>query len=157
MGIESKQRILVLGVALEGSTGSPAVVFRSASENRFLALNADPFEAETIIREFTGEGDSSAVAWLAGILGRRKPCRAHLLMEEGRSWIVFQCLFRRKRRLALGEGLALIHRLSVPLTASEELFQSSAQEMAYLGSRSVFSGDFLYLTPPQYAPNIPLV
>ena len=152
--------IRIVGVALEGRDGSPFVVFESPETGSFLPLPADPFDAEIIIREFLGEGDHSAVSWLGDLLRRSAPRRGRIETDSGgRPVMRFPSGVpggRQERLLPFGEGLALCRRLNIPMVAAEELFDSSREELSWLASSGTFTGDFLYLSPPQYAPGIPV-
>lgn len=152
--------IRVVGVALSGQAGSPVVVFNNPENREYLTLAVDPFDAEILIRDFSGEADDSAVSWLGDLLSSSPPNRADVVFsEDGRPEICLsfgRLIPGRRQRLSLGEGLALVRRLSLELYAPEKLFRDSAVEINYLTETRAFSNQFLYLTPPQYAPNIPL-
>jgi hypothetical protein len=66
--------------------------------------------------------------------------------------------FSRKmsRRLPIGEGIALVRRLGLPLRADRNLFAEGRDEVAFLTESSAFRNEFLYLTPVQFSPNIPM-
>ena len=155
-----KRGIRIVGVALEGSGGSPVIVFDDPVKGDFLPVPTDPFDTEILIRDYVGEGDRTAAAWLGDLLQRTPPRRGFVeIDDEGRPFVrlEFGGLFPGKSRyLPFGEGLALVRRLSVPLYADDRLFGVSRSELSYLTESRAFSGDFLYLTPPQYAPNIPV-
>jgi hypothetical protein len=155
MSLNMKKRtVRIIGVALAGRGGSPVVVLDDPINGDFLPVSADPFDAEILIRDYIGEGDRTAAAWLGDLLKRSPPRRAVLeIDDDGRPHIQF----RKNQYLPLGEGLALVRRLSIPLFADERMFDNSADELSFLTETRAFSGDFLYLTPPQYAPNIPMV
>ena len=152
--------IRIVGVALEGRDGSPFVVFESPETGSLLTLPADPFDAEIIIREFIGEGDVSAVSWLGDLLHRSPPRRGRIDTETSDRPVVRFTLggqgIRQDKILPFGEGLALCRRLDIPMVAADELFDSSREELSWLASSGTFMGDFLYLSPPQYAPGIPV-
>ena len=155
-----KRGIRIIGVALEGQGGSPVVVFDDPDTGEFLPIATDPFDTEILIRDFVGEGDRSATAWLGDLLRLNPPKQGVLDVDsDGRPFVRldFNMLqLRQSRYLPLGEGLALVRRLSLPLFADDRLFEESRDELSYLTRTRAFSGDFLYLTPPQYAPNIPM-
>jgi len=158
-----KCAVRVIGVALEGRQGEPVLVFDDPLSGDFLTVPVGPFDAEMIIRDYLGDAVHSAAAWLEELLKSAPPQRGVLdLSESGspRIRLEFGVLglgSGKNRLLPLGEGLALLRRLSVPLFAGEHLFDSSRDELRYLSESKAFSGEFLYLTPPQYAPNIPMV
>lgn len=161
MSFEFQQsEIQVVGVSLSGRDGRPLIVFECPGSGDFLPLAVSPFDAETVIRDFTGDGESTAVAWLEDLLVRRKPRRA-VLVDDGDDGPALRLDFRRtsrapSRRLAVGEGLALVRRLDLSLLAEDRLFRRSREELAHLARGRGFRENFLYLTPPQFAPNIPL-
>jgi len=147
------RQLRVVGVALTGRDGSPVVVFEEPLSGDFLPLNTDPYEAEMVIRGFVGEDEGTAVSWLAELLTHRPPKRAVIEMDEnGRPFLRLSA----KRYLAFGEGLALSRRLGFPIMAEDDLFESARGELTFLSDSGAFLKDFLYLTPPQYAPNMPL-
>lgn len=140
-------------MALAGRNGAPVVVFDDPIQGDFLPVSTNPFDAEVIIRAFSGEGDDTAVTWLGEILELNPPrCGIVEIDSDGDPRVSFG----KDRHLSLGEGLALVHHLSIPLFADEKLFGISSDELSFLSESYAFSGDFLYLTPPQYAPNIPM-
>ena len=152
-----------MGVALEGQQGLPIVVFNDVLSGDFLTVPVDPFDAEILIRDFSGEAESSAAAWLGSLLIGSPPVRGTLFIDDDnlpRIRIEFSSLrlngSKKNRSLPLGEGLILIRRLALPLYADERLFDLSQEELAFLNAVRAFGGNFLYLTPPQFAPNIPL-
>lgn len=155
-----KREIRIVGVALEGSGGSPVIVFNDPVKGDFLPVPADPFDTEILIRDFVGEGDRTAAAWLGDLLQRNPPRRGIVeIDDEGRPFVRLEfggLRLANSRYLPFGEGLALVRRLSVPLYADDRLFGVSRDELSYLTESRAFSSDFLYLTPPQYAPNIPM-
>lgn len=140
-------------MALAGRNGAPVVVFDDPIQGDFLPVSTNPFDAEIIIRAFSGEGGYTAVTWLGEILEKNPPrCGIVGIDMDGDPFVDFG----KNRHLPLGEGLALVHHLSIPLSANEDLFRISSDELSFLSESYAFSGDFLYLTPPQYAPNIPM-
>lgn len=146
-------QLRVVGVALSGRDGSPVVVFEEPLSGDFLPVNIDPYEAEMVIRGFVGDDAGSAVSWLADLLTHHPPKRAVIEMDkDGRPYLRLSA----RRHLALGEGLALARRLGFPIMAEDGLFESTRGELAFLSDSGAFLKDFLYLTPPQYAPNMPL-
>ena len=157
--------IRVVGVALEGRQGSPAVVSENLFTGEFLSLPVDPFDAEMIIRAYLDDdtdtdtsGESHAIAWLADLMNRNPPRRARIeSCRTGEYRIRFSFLpGTADRYLGPGEGLALCRRLSVPLCAERALFEATREDVNWLSRRGAFTGDFLYLSPPQYAPGIPV-
>jgi len=163
MSSEYKKCVIrIVGVALEGRQGTPVLVFESPLSGEFLTVSVDPFDAEMIIRDFIGDAEHSAAAWLEDLLKSSPPLRGVLdAGEEGQPRVLLEfgflgLGFRRNRILPLGEGLALLRRLSVPLYAGKYLFDTSREELGFLSESKAFGGEFLYLTPPQYAPNIPM-
>lgn len=148
-----KRSVRIIGVALAGRDGAPVVVFDDPVKGEFLPVSTNPFDAEIIIRAFSGEGHHTAVTWLGEILERNPPRSGVVEIDDDGDPAV---IFGKDRHLPLGEGLALVHHLSIPLYANETLFEISSSELSFLTESYAFSGDFLYLTPPQYAPNIPI-
>ncbi len=162
--IYKKCVVRIIGVALEGRSGSPVIVFDDPVSGNFLSVAVDPFDAEILIREFVGESDYSAAAWLGDLLQSNPPRRGIVEIDnEGKPFVRLEfgnlrgMASKKNRTLPFGDGLTLIHRLSLPLYADERLFDVSREELSFLSDSSAFNGDFLYLTPPQYAPNIPVV
>ena len=152
-------RIRIVGVALEGRDGAPVVVFESQGTGELLPLPIDPFGAETLIRGYLGENDEAAVAWLADALGKSAPSAGRIVSGDDAYWVRFPFRLSRRpkvRRLPLGEGLSLCRRLEIPLYAAESLFEASRDDLAWMAGSGSFLGDFLYLSPPQYAPGIPM-
>jgi len=147
------RQLRVVGVALSGRDGSPVVVFEEPISGDFLPVNTDPYEAEMVIRGFVGDDEGTAVCWLADLLTHRPPKRAIVELDENNRPFL---RISAKRHLAFGEGLALARRLGFPIVAGDDLFDSTRGELAFLADTGAFLQDFLYLTPPQYAPNIPL-
>jgi len=161
--IYKKCVIRIIGVALEGQKGLPVVVFDDPQSGDFITVSVDPFNAEILIRDYAGEADSSAAAWLGSLLEGRPPLRGIINVDdEGNPGIQleFGALrpkgLKRSLSLSLGEGLILARRLSVPLYAEEHLFDSSRDELSFLNKVKAFGRNFLYLTPTQFALNIPL-
>ncbi len=154
----------VIGVALEGSDGMPVVVLKESGGNIFLPVSVDPFDAETVIRSFLDEDEDdsvdSALFWLADSLKSAPPRKALIeLQEDGRYRVRFITgLFStgKDRLLPFGAGLVLCRILEIPLTASDILFENSREELSWLSNTGTFLGDFLYLSPTQYAPRIPV-
>ncbi len=156
----------VVGVALEGRDGSPVIVLESSGTGRFLPVSVSPFDAEMLIRMFL-EDDSpdglspvSATEWLADYLRNRPPRLARLeSADDGSLRVRFQYGFSisgRDRLMSPGEGLALCRNLGLSLQGSEGLFDMFREDLSWLSSTGTFTGDFLYLSPPQYAPGIPV-
>lgn len=138
-------------MALAGRDGEPVVVFDDPIQGDFLPVATNPFDAEIIIRAYSDEGGSTAVTWLGEILEKNPPRGGVVDIDaDGGPYVDFG----KNRHLPLGEGLALVHHLSIPLSANENLFRITSHELSFLSESYAFSGDFLYLTPPQYAPNI---
>ncbi len=164
MSLKYKKCVIrIIGVALEGQQGLPVVVFNDPESGDFITVSADPFNAEILIRDYAGEADSSAAAWLGSLLENRPPIRGIINVDnEGNPRIQLEFGVHRlkglgrKLSLSLGEGLILARRLSVPLYAEEHLFDSSRDELSFLNMNKTFGRDFLYLTPTQFASNIPL-
>ena len=151
----------IVGIALAGSDGSPLVVFQDTETGDFLPLPTDPFDAEIVIREFTGDGDGTAVGWLVDAIGRNTPRGAVVETDaDGPPKIRFSFGWGMKglttRVLPLGEGLGLCRRLDLPVSVDAGVFESFSRELDYLRTRHAFRRNFLYLTPPQYAPTIPV-
>lgn len=158
---QSLQRVQIVGVALAGRRGNPIAVLRAPESGDFLSLPLSAFDAETLIKDHVGEEESCAVSWLEDML-RNDPPRFCVLEVPpvGEAFIRFTCSgspFPEIRRLGAGEGMALARRLSVPVFARDSLFSEAEDELRWLTRNRVFTGDFLYLTPPQYAPTIPVV
>jgi|GEM_PF-1738141 len=156
--------IQLIGVALEGLQGMPVIVFENPVNGEFLTVAVDPFDAEILIRDYIGEAGHSAAAWLGELLESSPPSRGILDMSaEGIPLIrmEFGILrsggLKKHRVLSLSEGLILSRRLSIPLSADEQLFDTSREELSFLAGTEAFSREFFYLTPPQYAPNIPVI
>ncbi len=164
MSLKYKKCVIrIIGVALEGQQGLPVVVFDDPESGDFITVSVDPFNADILIRDYVGEADSSAAAWLGNLLESRHPLRGIInIGDEGTPRIQFEFGVHRpkglKRNLSLplGEGLILARRLSLPLYAEERLFDSSRDELLFLNREKAFGRDFLYLTPPQFASDIPL-
>jgi len=162
MFLKYKKRVMrVIGVALEGQHGLPVVVFKDSESSVFLTVSADIFDAEMLIRDFTGEDESSASAWLSVFLEKRPPQRGIVYVDkdgDSRIRLEFGTIrfkeSKRNRSLTLGEGLIISRRLSLPLYADERLFEPSKNELEFLNESGAFAGNFLYLTPPQFALNI---
>lgn len=156
---KTDRSLRIVGVALEGREGSPVVVLESPGTGLFLPLAVDPFEAEIIIREFL-ETPDTAVAWLAQAIQSSPPRRGRIEMDsEGspRMHLLYGLASsERDRYLSVGEGMILCRRLGIPVSAPESLFETSRDELSWLSSTGTFTGDFLYLSPPQYAPGIPV-
>ncbi len=148
----------VVGVALTGRDGFPVVVFQDTERENFLSLPTDPFEAEFIIREFIGEGEDSAVSWLAEIIGGKSLRQAVLeIGADNRPAVRFffgGLKTPSERVLPLGEGLGLCRRLRLRLSAESDIFELFRDELAFLCKGNAFRENFLYLTPPLYAPTI---
>ena len=129
------------------------MVFADTTYGEYLPVETDPYEADFLIRDYISEADNSAAAWLAEIFGRQSARKANLERdEEGRVvvHVSFGDLWRRKQHiLRLGEGLALVRRLSIPLSANPDIFETRERELAHLAATNAFRRDFLYLTPPQ--------
>ena len=148
---------------MEGQQGLPVVVFDDPDSAEFITVSVDPFNAEILIRDYAGEADYSAAAWLGNLLESRPPLRGIINVgDEGIPQIQFEFGvhrpkgMKRNQSLPLGEGLILARRLSLPLYPEEHLFDSSKDELSFLNREKAFGRDFLYLTPPQFASNIPL-
>ncbi|MCG8452189.1 MAG: hypothetical protein MI717_03280 [Spirochaetales bacterium] len=153
------QQLMILGVALTGRDGSPVIVMEESAGGRFLPIPADPFQTEMLIRNFTEENHNSSVSWLAELLSTRPPQRA-LLELNGNGDIHVRFAYRKQNRgyaLPLGEGLSLVKLLHTPLFAEEPLFVLCEHELQYLSHHTNFTENFLYLTPAQYASNIPII
>ena len=153
------QQLMVLGVALTGRDGSPVIVMEESVGGRFLPVPADPFQTEMLIRNFTEENHNSAVSWLGEQLRARPPQRA-LLETRSNGDIQVRFAYRKQNHgytLPLGEGLSLVKLLHIPLFADEPLFALCEHELQYLSHHTNFTENFLYLTPAQYASNIPII
>lgn len=148
----------IVGVALTGRDGFPVIVFKDSTTGSFLSLPTNPFEAEYIIHEFIGEGEGTAVSWLSEILGGKAPRRACLEIGDEKLPAV-RFFFGgiktpSERVLPLSEGLSLCRRLNLSLSVETEVFEFFREELAFLCNDNAFRENFLYLTPPQYAPTI---
>ena len=153
------KEIRIFGIALAGRDGSPVVVFESPDNGDFLSLPVSPFDAEALIREFTGEGDSDgAAAWIGDLMKKSPPLRGILeLDEEETVRIRFSFSNMRgmpDRRLRLCTGFALSNRLQTPLFADNHLFLDFLPELVWLSDQDTFTGNFLYLTTAGYTSNI---
>ena len=153
----------IVGVALEGRDGTPVVVLESPDSGRFLPLSVDTFDAEILIRDFLDdqpETTDSAAAWLADLLRKTPPRMARVdFFDNGSPAVRLQFGLSPAagdRLLPPGEGLVLCRRLNLPVSASEELYEATREDLKWMGSNGTFTGDFLYLSPPQYAPGIPV-
>ncbi|PIE04577.1 MAG: hypothetical protein CSA76_03505 [Spirochaetales bacterium] len=147
-----RYEIDIVGISLEGSSGSPAVIFQSREYPDMFCLDIDVFAAEMIVREFSGESSFSTLGWLEEFLSRRPP-RFGLVEKTGEDGIRVGFSSpgsRHKRYLRLGEALALSRRLSIPLYAEEPLFFKSFSEKAWLSNSNTFIEDFLYFSPLHY-------
>ncbi|MCK5736771.1 MAG: hypothetical protein KAH21_09845 [Spirochaetaceae bacterium] len=154
--------VRIIGVALEGQQGMPVVVFDDPENGDFLTVSVDPFDAEILIRDYIGEAEHSAAAWLGDFLKTSPPRRGIIEKDDGGTFLIkleFGILrsvgLKRDRVLPFGEGLMLLRRLSIPLYADELLFDTSREELTFLTESNAFGGEFLYLTPEQYTSIIP--
>ena len=156
------REIRLFGIALTGRDGLPVAVFESSGNGDFLTLPVSPFDAEALIREFTGagEGDNTA-AWLGDIIKNRPPLRGRLELDQEETVRIHFSFSKRcsrgDRKLRLGAGFALSKRLGIPLFADNRLFFDFRPELTWLTNKNAFTGDFLYLTTPEYPSNIPRV
>ena len=142
------QKVTLVGVALEGMSGSPLIVFEGDETDRFLPLETDPFDIDFLIREIIGEGDDTAAAWVTDLLRRKRPTRALLTTnDEGEARLVISG--RRVRGLPkafrLGEGLVIARRLDLDIVAHPELFHRCEQELEWMTDHDSFRDDFLFL------------
>ena len=153
----------IVGVALEGRNGTPVIVLESPDSGRFLPLSIDTFDAEILIRDFLDDqpgAPDSAASWLADLLRRTPPRLARIVFsDDGFPAIRLQfgtTASSKDRLLPPGEGLVVCRHLNLSVTASEELYQATREDLRWMSSNGTFIGDFLYLSPPQYAPGIPV-
>ena len=144
------QKVTLVGVALEGMSGSPLIVFEGEETDRFLPLETDPFDIDFLIREIIGEGEDTAAAWVTDLIRRKRPTRALLTSnDEGEPRLVISGSRIRglPKAFRLGEGLVIARRLKLEIVAHPELFHRCEDQLEWMADHGTFREDFLFLDP----------
>lgn len=144
------QKVTLVGVALEGMSGLPLIVFEGDETGRFLPLETDPFDIDFLIREIIGEGEDTAAAWVTDLIRRKRPKKALLITnDEGEARLLISGSRVRglPKAFRLGEGLVIARRLGLEITVHPQLFERCEDELDWMTDHGSFRDDFLFLDP----------
>jgi len=144
-------KIQIIGVSFSEPELTPVLIFNNLFDGSYFSLPTDPFSAEILIRDYSGEGENSAAAWLSGILMEKSPNKACIKItgDGGLSVLIkFGRVLRtvQGRYLSLGEGLAVARRLSLPVFAEESVIYLYGNSQSFEKEGFSLKKDFLILS-----------
>ena len=146
------QEFTIIGIALNGESGLPTVILRSADTKSLLPLGIGPFEASAIIIEIENVHPSRPMAHdlLAELFVRHKLRLLNLtiyqkLENDYLARITYKKGIRRyTMQVRPSDGIALAIRLGAPLLVSSEIVLTSEKESPLLNAGDGFSSEILY-------------
>ena len=144
-------KIQIIGVSFSEPDLTPVLIFNNLLDGSYFSLPTDPFSAEILIRDYNGEGENSAAAWLSGVLREKSPKKACIRITGDGSLSVLM-KFRRTirtmygRHLSLGEGLAVARRLALPVFVEESVISLYGSTQSFAEEELSLKKDFLILS-----------